>query len=73
MSETSLRFTDFAALSIFVKLPQILRTMMRETLANWALSVCVCEIEVLKGLTIIGVPHIKYFHCVTMQIKEKNM
>lgn len=46
--------------------------MMHETRANWALSVWVGEIEDLKGLTLIGVPHIKDFDCVIMQIKKKK-
>lgn len=46
--------------------------MMHETRANWARSVWVGEMEDLKGLILIGVPHIKDFDCVIMQIKKEK-
>lgn len=45
---------------------------MHETRANWALSGWVGEMEDLKGLTFIGVPHIKDFDCLIKQIKKKK-
>jgi len=45
---------------------------MHETRANWALSVWVGEMEDLKGLTLIAVPHIKDFDSEIMQIKKKK-
>lgn len=63
-------FADFAALSIFVELLQILRTndawsqskLGPKWVGGWNRG--------FKGLTFIGVLYIKYFYCIIMQDKK---